>query len=157
VRIPAGIDDGSRLRVRGEGEAGTHGGPPGDLYVVVSVEPDKTFSRQGQDLILRQEISFVQAALGDKIEVPTLDDPVTMTIPKGTQSHEVFRLRSMGLAHPGSSYKGDLLIEVRVLTPTKLNKRQEELLREFSELENEKPIKKAKDFFKKTIDKVMGE
>ena len=125
--------------------------------MVISVEPDKIFARQGQDLIIRQEITFVQAALGDKIEVPTLDEPVTMDIPKGTQSGEVFRLRSMGLAHPGSSHKGDLLIDVRVMTPTRLSKRQEELLKEFRELENEKPMKKAKDFFKKTMDKVMGE
>jgi molecular chaperone DnaJ len=157
VRIPAGIDNGSRLRLRGEGEAGVHGGPPGDLYVVVSVEPDKKFARQGQDLVVRQEIGFVQAALGEKVEVPTLDEPVTLDIPKGTQSGEVFRLRGLGLPHPGSSHKGDLLVDVRVLTPTRLSKKQEELLREFARLEDEKPMKKAKDFFKKTMDKVMGE
>ncbi|MGE4505061.1 MAG: molecular chaperone DnaJ [Desulfovibrionaceae bacterium] len=157
VRIPAGIDNGSRLRLRGEGEAGVHGGPPGDLYVVVSVEPDKKFARQGQDLVVRQEIGFVQAALGEKVEVPTLDEPVTLDIPKGTQSGEVFRLRGLGLPHPGSSHKGDLLVDVRVLTPTRLSKKQEELLREFAKLEDEKPMKKAKDFFKKTMDKVMGE
>ncbi len=157
VRIPAGIDSGSRLRLRGEGEAGAYGGPSGDLYVVVSVESDKVFGRQGQDLTVRQEISFVQAALGEKIEVPTLDEPVIMDIPKSTQSGEVFRLRGMGLPHPGTAHKGDLLIEVRVLTPTHLSRQQEELLREFCKLENEKPMKKAKDFFKKTMDKVMGE
>ncbi|MBU1248050.1 MAG: molecular chaperone DnaJ [Proteobacteria bacterium] len=157
VRIPAGIDNGSRLRLRGEGEAGIYGGPAGDLYVVVSVEQDKRFARQGQDLIIRREISFVEASLGSKISVDTLDDPVTVDIPKGTQSGEVFRLRGMGLPHPGSSHKGDLLVEVLVLTPMRLSKRQEELLREFQELESEKPMKKAKDFFKKTMDKVMGE
>ncbi len=157
VRIPAGIDHGSRLRLRGEGESGLKGGPSGDLYVVVSVEKDKVFARQGQDIILRQEISFIQATLGEKIKVPTLDDPVTLDIPKGTQAGEVFRLRGMGLPHPGSSLKGDLLVEIRVVTPTRLSKRQEELLHEFRALEEEKPMQKAKEFFKKTKAKVMGD
>lgn len=157
VRIPAGVDNNSRLRLRGEGEAGTHGGPPGDLYVVIRVEPDKVFERQGQNLILSREISFVEAALGHRMEVPTLDDPVNLDIPKGTQSGEVFRLRGLGLPHLGSTHKGDLLVEIRVKTPTHVNKRQEELLREFAELEEGKPLKKAKDFLKKAKDKVMGE
>lgn len=157
VRIPAGVDDGSRLRLRGEGEPGVNGGPPGDLYVVMSVEPDKTFERQGQNLVLHRSISFVQAALGDKIEVPTLDDPITVDIPKGTQGGEVFQLRGLGLPHPGSSRKGDLLLEIKVETPTSLNARQEELLREFAKIEEEKPLKKAKNFFKKAKEKVMGD
>jgi molecular chaperone DnaJ len=157
VRIPAGVDDGSRLRLRGEGEHGVGGGPAGDLYVVISVEPDKTFERQGQNLVLHRTVSFVQASLGDKIEVPTLDDPITVDIPKGTQGGEVFQLRGLGLPHPGSSRKGDLLIEIRVETPTSLTSRQEELLREFARLEEEKPLKKAKNFFKKAKDKVLGD
>jgi molecular chaperone DnaJ len=157
VRIPAGVDNNSRLRLRGEGEAGLYGGPPGDLYVVIQVEPDKTFEREGQNLILSREISFVQASLGHRMQVPTLDDPVDLDIPKGTQSGEIFRLRGLGLPHLGSTHKGDLLIEIRVKTPTHLNKRQEELLLEFQELEEGKPLKKAKDFFKKAKDKVMGE
>ncbi|MEF2145019.1 MAG: molecular chaperone DnaJ [Desulfovibrionaceae bacterium] len=157
VRIPAGVDDGSRLRLRGEGEPGLHGGPPGDLFVDIRVEPDKVFRRQAQDLIVSQEVSFVQAALGDKIKVPTLDDTVTVDVPKGTQSGEVFRLKGLGLPHLGSSHSGDLLVEVRVKTPTKLSKRQEELLREFQSLEEQKPMNKAKNFFKKAKDKVMGE
>lgn len=157
VRIPAGVDDGSRLRLRGEGEPGVNGGPPGDLFVVISVEADKTFERQGQDLVLRREISFVQASLGHKIEVPTLNDPVTVDIPKGTQSGEVFQLRGLGMPHPAGGRKGDLLIEVKVLTPTSLNARQEEILREFAKLEEEKPLKKAKNFFKKAKEKVLGD
>jgi molecular chaperone DnaJ len=157
VRIPAGVDDGSRLRLRGEGEAGVNGGPHGDLYVVISVEPDKIFDRQDQNLILRRSISFVQAALGDKLEIPTLDDPITVDIPKGTQGGEVFQLRGMGLPHPGGGRKGDLLIEVKVETPTGLSVKQEELLREFARLEEEKPLKKAKNFFKKAKEKVMGD
>jgi len=157
VRIPAGVDDGSRLRLRGEGEPGVNGGPSGDLYVVISVEQDKTFDRQGQNLILRKEVTFVEASLGHKIEVPTLDDPITVDIPKGTQSGEVFQLRGLGMPHPGGGRKGDLLIEVKVLTPTGLSAKQEELLREFAKLEEDKPLKKAKNFFKKAKEKVMGE
>lgn len=157
VRIPAGVDNNSRLRLRGEGEAGMFGGPPGDLYVVIRVEPDSVFERQGQNLVIRREISFVEAALGHRLEVPTLDDPVNLDIPKGSQSGEVFRLRGLGLPHPGSSHQGDLLVEVRVKTPVNLNKRQEELLREFSEIESKKLSTKARDFFKKAKDKVMGE
>jgi molecular chaperone DnaJ len=157
VRIPAGVDDGSRLRLRGEGEPGVNGGPAGDLFVVMSVEPDKTFERQGQNLVLHRSVSFVQAALGDKIEVPTLDEPITVDIPKGTQGGEVFQLRGLGLPHPGSSRKGDLLIEIKVETPTSLSARQEEILREFARLEEEKPLKKAKNFFKKAKEKVMGD
>jgi molecular chaperone DnaJ len=157
VRIPAGVDDGSRLRLRGEGEPGVNGGPHGDLYVVISVEPDKTFERQGQNLVLRRNISMVQAALGDKVEIPTLDDPITVDIPKGTQAGEIFQLRGMGLPHPGGGRKGDLLIEVRVDTPTGLSARQEEILREFAKIEEEKPLKKAKNFFKKAKEKVLGD
>lgn len=157
VRIPAGVDNNSRLRLRGEGEAGINGGPPGDLYVVIRVEEDEIFERQGTSLILQQDISFVQAALGDRIEVPTLDEPVNLDIPKGTQAGEVFRLRGLGLPHLGSPQKGDLLVQVRVLTPTKLNKRQEEILREFQEIEDSKPMTKAKAFFQKAKDRVMGE
>ncbi|THB64612.1 MAG: molecular chaperone DnaJ [Desulfovibrio sp.] len=153
VRVPAGVDNGSRLRLRGEGEPGIHGGPPGDLYVVIHVEEDEVFRRQGQDLILTREISMVQAALGDKIEVPTLgegdDEFVTMKIPKGTQSGKVFSLRGQGLPYLGSAHKGDLLVEVIVNTPTSLSKKQEELLKEFAALEEQKTKNKVKNFFKK--------
>jgi len=157
VRIPAGVDTNSRLRLRGEGEAGINGGPSGDLYVVIHVEQDKVFGRQGQNLILSREISFVEAALGHRLEVPTLDDPVNLDIPKGTQSGEIFRLRGLGLPHLGSAHSGDLLVEVTVKTPTHLNSKQEELLKEFAEIEANKLSTKAKGFFKKAKDKVMGE
>jgi len=160
VRIPAGVDNNSRLRLRGEGEAGINGGPPGDLYVVIRVEPDSVFERQGQNLILSREISFVEASLGHRLEVPTLDDPVNLDIPAGTQNGEVFRLRGLGMPHLGSAHNGDLLIEIRVKTPTRLTDRQKELLEEFAEIEKEESGKfknKAKDFFKKAKDKVMGE
>ncbi|GFK94306.1 Chaperone protein DnaJ [Fundidesulfovibrio magnetotacticus] len=156
VRIPAGVDDGSRLRLRGEGEPGQHGGPPGDLYVIIHVEEDKTFRRQGQDLVYSLEIGMVQAALGEKVQVPTLDGEETMEIPKGTQSGEVFSLRGKGLPHPGRSGHGDLLVEVIVTTPKSLSKKQEELLREFLRAEEDKPMKKVKNFFKKAKDAAMG-
>lgn len=156
VRIPAGVDDGSRLRLRGEGEPGMHGGPPGDLYVVIYVEEDKVFRRQGQDLVVTLEMNMVQAALGDKLKVPTLEGEETMDIPKGTQSGEVFSLRGKGLVHPGRSQRGDLLVEIIVNTPKSLSKKQEELLREFLALEEDKPLKKVKNFFKKAKDAAMG-
>jgi len=156
VKVPAGVDTGNRLRLRAEGEPGVHGGPPGDLYVVLTVEEDKTFERQGQHLILSREITFVQAALGDKVEIPTLDEPITMDIPKGTQSGEVFRMKGYGLPNLGyGAPQGDLMVEVIVRTPIKLSKRQEELLQEFADLEEEKPFSKVKKMFKKA-GKAMG-
>lgn len=155
VRIPAGVDTGNRLRLRGEGEPGVHGGPPGDLYVVIRVDDDKTFRRQGQDLVVRKEISFVQAILGDKVEVPTLDDPVTVDIPRGTQSGEVFRIAGKGLPHLGSSQTGALLVEVTVRIPSSVNDEQEKLLCEFERLEENRPLRKVKNMFKKA-GKAMG-
>ncbi|SHN49605.1 molecular chaperone DnaJ [Desulfovibrio litoralis] len=156
VKIPAGVDSGNRLRVRGEGEAGKNGGPNGDLYVFIKVDDDKTFERQDQDLIYTTEITMVQAAIGKRIEVPTLDSPVPMEIPAGTQSGEVFRLDGLGLPNPNNpKIVGDLLVEVKVLTPKRLSKRQQELLEEFEALEEERPINKAKNIFKK-VGKAMG-
>lgn len=155
VTIPAGVDTGNRLRLRGEGEPGSNGGPAGDLYVVLRVKEDKTFERDGQDLIISRDITFVQAALGHKMEVPTLNDPISIDIPKGTQSGEVFRIADQGMPYPGSNRKGALLVEVKVLTPTKLNARQEELLAEFAALDEAKTSTKAKKLIKK-VGKAMG-
>ena len=117
VRVPAGVDTGTRLRVRGEGEAGVHGGPPGDLYVVLTVEQDKRWQRQGQNLIYSQEISFVQAALGHKVEVPGIDGPLPLEVPKGVQSGTLLRLAGEGLPYPGRRERGDLLVEVKCSPP----------------------------------------
>lgn len=160
VRIPAGVDTGSRLRLRGEGEPGENGGPNGDLYVVIYVEEDDVFERQGQDLIYTAELSFTQAALGDTIEVPTLDEPTKLHIPKGTQSGRVLRLRDLGMPHLSGAHQGDLLVQVIVKTPEDLTKDQIELLKEFARLEEEKnakPLNKAKSFFKKAARKAMGD
>jgi molecular chaperone DnaJ len=149
VHIPAGIDSGNRLRLRGEGEGGMNGGPPGDLYVVVAVEDDDVFTREGQNLFITQEISFVRAALGDKVEVPTLDEPVVLDIPRGTQGGDVFRIPGRGLPYPGRNAAGDLLVEVKVLIPKRLNERQEAILREFAEIDAQKPLNVAKKFVEK--------
>ena len=155
VRVPPGVDSGNRLRLRGEGEPGIFGGPPGDLYVVLNVEDDPVFQRDGPHLLLSQEITMVQAALGASIEVPGLDEPMKLEIPKGTQSGEVFRLAGGGIPVVNTNRKGDLLVEIRVLTPTSLSAKQEELLLAFAEAETEKPLNKAKNMFKK-VGKAMG-
>jgi molecular chaperone DnaJ len=151
VTIPPGVDNGNRLRLRGEGEAGTHGGPPGDLYVVITVEEHSLFQRQGQEIIVPMEISFAQAALGDRIEIPTLDDEVPMDIPKGTQTGQTFKLKGLGVPYLDSNRKGNLIVQVKVKTPTSLTKQQEELLRQFDRLEQEKPKSKVKNFFKRAM------
>ena len=155
VRVPAGVDTGNRLRLRDEGEPGENGGPSGDLFVVLQVEEDAEFERDGQNLLTSKEISFVQAALGDKVSVPTLDDDLIMDVPKGTQSGEVFRIAGKGLPHPGRNASGDLLVEIRVVTPKHLSAKQEELLQEFAGLEADKPLNKVKNIFKK-VGKAMG-
>ena len=155
VRIPAGVDTGTRLRVRGEGEAGVHGGPPGDLYVVLTVEQDSRWERHGQDLVYTQEVSFVQAALGCRVEVPGIDGPLGMEIPKGVQSGALLRLAGQGMPWPGRKQRGDLLVSVKVVTPTRINARQEELLREFERVGEESAFDKVKNAAKK-IGKVMG-
>ncbi len=155
VRVPAGVDNGNRLRLREEGEPGENGGPPGDLYVVLHVDDDGVFERDGQNLLTSKEITFVQATLGAKISVPTLDDDITLDVPKGTQGGEVFRIAGKGLPFPGRNAHGDLLVEIRILTPRHLNARQEELLREFAAIEKKKPLNKAKKIIKK-VGKAMG-
>ena len=140
VKVPPGIDEGARLRVTGEGEAGVAGGPPGDLYVVMVMREHSLFKREGTDLHLEVPVAFVQAVLGGEIEVPTLDGKVKLSIPEGTQSGRVLRLRGKGLPplqprlDPAQLKKmrGDLYVKVFVEVPTKLNVRQRELLEEFA-------------------------
>ncbi len=131
VKIPPGVDNGSRLRILGEGELGRNGGPPGDLYVGISVNPHNVFSRNGDDLIMETNVSFVQAALGDKIVVRTLDGNIEMNIPSGTQSGHAFRLKGKGMPGLAISKKGDQIVRVKVVVPTKLTDKQKELLRQF--------------------------
>lgn len=131
LKIPAGVDTGSRLRLRGEGEAGDHGGPNGDLYVFINVEEHDFFVRSDDNIICRIPVSFTQVALGATIEVPTMEDKEKLKIPKGTQSGSVFRLKGKGIPHLQGYGRGDQIIEVVVQTPVNLSKKQEELLKEF--------------------------
>jgi molecular chaperone DnaJ len=141
VRIPSGVDNGTRLRLRGEGEAGRFGGPPGDLYIDVQVTPHPLLQRRGRDLLYQTELSFVQAALGWDISVPTLNgNQATLNIPPGTQSGEFFSLKGEGLPDLKTKKRGNLLVEVSLKTPTRLTPRQEELLKEFLEAESREAI-----------------
>jgi molecular chaperone DnaJ len=138
VKIPAGVDTGDRIRLAGEGEPGERGAPPGDLYVQVQVKPHPLFERDGADLYCTVPISFVTAALGGELEVPTLSGKITLKIPESTQSGKVFRLRGLGVKPVRGGAPGDLLCTVMVETPVHLNKKQKELLREFGETLGEK-------------------
>jgi molecular chaperone DnaJ len=133
VKIPAGVDSGDRIRLGGEGEAGRNGGPPGDLYVEVAVRPHAIFERRGADLACEIPISYVAAALGGEVNVPTLGEQSTLQlkIPEGTQSGKIFRLRGKGIRPVRGGAQGDLMVHVVVETPVGLNKRQKELLRDF--------------------------
>jgi molecular chaperone DnaJ len=133
VKIPAGVDEGDRIRLSGEGEAGVNGGPTGDLYVVVHLKEHEIFQREGGNLHCEMPISFTTAALGGEIEVPTLGGSAKMKIPAETQTGGVFRLRGKGIKPLRSSEHGDLMVHVVVETPVKLTTRQKEILREFDE------------------------
>jgi molecular chaperone DnaJ len=133
VKVPAGVEQETRIRYQGEGEAGRYGGPAGDLYIVLAVKPHKFFERDGDDLHCVMPISFPQAALGTELQIETLEGSATIKIPEGTQSGREFKLRNKGVPHLNSSGKGDLIVEIRVATPSKLNKAQKELLRELGE------------------------
>ncbi len=133
VKVPAGVDDGDRIRLSGEGEAGRNGGPPGDLYVEIRVKPHKLFTRDGADLACEVPISMATATLGGEVELPTLDGHVSLKIPGGTQSGKVFRLRGKGVTTVRDARKGDLFARVAVETPVNLSAEQKELLEKFEE------------------------
>ncbi len=156
VKIPAGVDNGSRLRLTGEGEPGVFGGPPGDLYVFIHVEPHDFFKRRDTDIICEIPISFVQAALGDKIEVPTLNGDKTLKIPKGTQPGDIFYFHGEGIPSLRTSQRGDQIIQVDIKTPTHLSKKQEALLKEFAKLESKKISHKIKNILKGDANKATG-
>jgi molecular chaperone DnaJ len=138
LQIPPGVDTGSRLRLRGEGEEGERGGPPGDLYVIMYVEPHEFLEREGDDIVWRVPISFTMASLGGDIEVPTLNGAKHLQIPRGTQPGEIFRLKGEGIPHLHGRGRGDQIVQTAVQVPTKLTKRQEELLKEFAAQEEGK-------------------
>ena len=156
VKIPKGVDDGSRIRLSGEGEAGLNGGQQGDLYIFVNVNEHEIFARENENLFAEVPISMVDAAVGGAIDIPTIDGgKARLKIPQGTQSGDQFRLKSKGMPNVRNGYLGDLYIQAKVETPVNLSKKQIEILKSFEEAsnQNESPLasaffKKAKDFWK---------
>ncbi|WP_134686932.1 molecular chaperone DnaJ [Brevibacillus migulae] len=140
LNIPAGVDDGAQLRVAGEGEPGVNGGPPGDLYVVLRVKSHEFFERDGNDIYCKVPITFAQAALGDEVEVPTVDGKVKLKVPAGTQTETIFRLRGHGVPYLRGNGRGDQHVKVRIVTPAKMTERQKELLREFAGISGDAPL-----------------
>lgn len=149
VRVPAGVETGSRLKLTGEGELGNFGGSPGDLYIIINVRPHPVFEREGDDIICKASINFPMAALGGEIEVPTLEGKTNLRIPSGTQSGKLFRLRGKGIQRLRGHGKGDEIVRVVVEIPTKLNIRQRELLEELAKISGEDLNPQNKGFMEK--------
>lgn len=147
--IPAGIDNGQTISLRGQGNVGRNGGPTGDLFITVSVKPHPFFQRDGSSVLYSMPISFVQAALGAEMEVPTLDGNVTYTLPEGTQTGTTFRLKGKGVPYLRGGGRGDQFITVNVVVPKNLNARQKELLREFNDSSGEKYVEPKSGLFDK--------
>jgi len=154
VKIPPGIESGTRLRISGGGEAGLRGGPPGDLYVVIAVKKHKKFMREGSDLILEVPISFSQAALGVEMEIPAIDGNATLRVPEGTQHGAVFKIKGRGMPRLRGSGRGDLKARIRLVIPKRLNPRQKELLAEYARLSGEEAGLTDKNFFDRVKDGV---
>ena len=149
IKIPPGVHEGQGIRVANEGEPGRNGGPRGDLYCYVRIKPHEFLHRDGNDLIAVVPISFTQATLGATIDVPSLNGTKQLKIPPGTQYGAVFRIKGQGLPDIRSHRTGDQLVQVTIETPTKLNAKQRELLREFAGTENKNVSPKSKSFFEK--------
>lgn len=163
IKIPAGVDTGSRLRMGGEGEAGELGGPPGDLYIYLNVKPHKLFMRHEDDVYLEHPITFVEAALGAEVEIPTLEGKVKFKIPEGVQTGTVFRLKGKGIKNVQGYGRGDQHVQVKVITPQNLTGEQKELLKKFAQTLNNEQHKikddgstKDKSFFEKVRDAFKG-
>ena len=152
VNIPAGVDTGAKIRVSGEGEPGDNGGTYGDLFIVISVKPHDFFERDGDDIYCEIPITFGQAALGDEIEVPTIDGKVRIKIPEGTQSGKLFRIKGKGAPRLRGYGTGDQFVKTVVVTPTKLSSRQKELLKEFAEIGGEDTYGQSKSVFQRFKD-----
>ncbi len=147
VKVPAGVDNGMQLCLRGEGEAGESGGPSGDLYVEIHVKPHNLFDRDGKNLTCQVPITFAQAALGTEIDIPILTGKHRVTVSPGTQPGEILRLRGQGMPDPHGGSRGDLHVQFQVEVPKKLNKKQEELLRQLAELDDKQVSAHRKSFF----------
>jgi molecular chaperone DnaJ len=156
VDVPAGVDTGMHLRIRGQGEAGDPGGSAGDLYVLIQIEKHSLFERQGNDLHCRVPVSFAQAALGTDIDIATLAGRETITIGRGTQPGDVVRLRGKGMPDPRGGMRGDLLLHIAIDVPRKLSKKQEELLRELAELDKSHVSPERKSFLDTVAEYLFG-
>ncbi len=152
VRIPAGVDNGARLRIQGEGEAGLHNGPSGDLYVVIYVEEHPFFQRQGNNIYCQVPIGIAQAVLGSEITVPTLEGEEKLKIPEGTQSGSVFRLRNKGIVSLGERGRGDQFVTVNVAIPTKLTKEQRQIFESLAEVSKDDELTQERNLFDKVKD-----
>ncbi|MGM0445085.1 MAG: molecular chaperone DnaJ [Bacillota bacterium] len=152
INIPAGVNNGSKLRMSNEGEAGEKNAPSGDLYILINVEEHELFDRKGDDIYCEVPINFVQATLGDEIQVPTLDGKVKFKIPQGTQPGTTFRLKNKGVNHLNRSGRGDQYIKTKVVIPEDLNEKQKELLMEFADISGEEINPEKKGFFNKVKD-----
>ena len=158
VNIPAGVEDGTRIRLSGEGESGLRGAPPGDLYVFVSVKPNRFFQREGMDLKCRVPIAMTTAAIGGTIEVPTIDGKRSrVTVPAGTQAGQQMRLKGKGMPMLRGSSRGDMYIEMSVETPVNLNKRQKELLQEFEKAGGNDSVSPQTDSFFNRVKELWGD
>jgi len=151
LKIPAGVDTGAKMRLHGTGEGGRKGGPAGDLYVIIHVEPHEFFLREGDLIYCQYPLNFDQAALGCSLEVPTIHGEKNLKIPKGTQTGQRFTLKNEGVQHLRGNVRGDMIVEVTVVTPKKLTKKQKELLREFGELERKKVKGNEEGLLKKLL------
>ena len=152
VSVPAGIDDGQTFVLRGQGDQGVNGGPAGDVNIMVTLRPDTLFERDGFDVWCDIPITFSQAVLGDEIVVPTIDGKVKYTVPEGTQSGTVFRLRNKGIPYVNGRGRGDQYVKVNIEVPRNLNAKQKDALKKFEELSSEKNYEKRKSFFEKLRD-----
>lgn len=139
VKIPAGAKTGTRVRLKGKGEPGRDGGPPGDVYVVVDVESSPLFERRGSDLVLEVPVTYAEAALGSNVQIPTPDGPVALKIPSGTETGKLLRVKGRGAPHLKGSGRGDLLARVKVTVPKKLTKAEKEALEDYSKVSKENP------------------
>jgi molecular chaperone DnaJ len=151
VDVPAGVHEGNYIPISGKGHAGAHGGPPGDLIILIEEKPHALFERHDDDLLCELPIPFTTAALGGKVDVPTLFGAARLDVPAGTQSHRVFRLRGQGMPRLHSSKRGDLLVRARVWTPTKASSEEKKLLERLAQIQS-KPPAPSKDLFEKTRD-----
>lgn len=158
ISIPAGIDEGQQIRVAGRGESGVNGGPPGDLYVVISIRPHEYFEREGDHIYCELPLTFTQAALGDEVEVPTVHGKVKLKVEAGTQTGKTYRLNGKGVPNVRGRGQGNQYVKVRVVTPTKLTERQKEILREFNAISGNDPAEEQDtNFFQRFKKAIKGD